>query len=562
MKKNAMVTVALGLVLFGLTGCASNTDEREPLVTRESVLDIAIPGSYTNSANKLGSVETFTESDKIVATYYFYWYDVYTKAHVVNADGSDALTTHPPTLEGFSWLEVDWHKQQLLDMIEAGIDVLLPVYWGGSANISTTIPGLEYLVEACQILKKEGKTPPKIGMFYDTAALAHESNYKPKHEKYDLTRYYDMECFYKCIRDFYSMIPPEFRARIGNRPVVWLYSADYVSDYNQKTFEFVNSSFQNDFGEKGIYLVKELSWIGISADKTYKWMAAMHKPYFFDVISIGPGYDDLAVPGRSSPVRERLDGQYYSDSWEQALVVSGLGKSNMVVIETWNEYHEGTDIAESREYGRAYIQMTREYVDKFKAGAMMEYLPGMEFLDKASVSINFDTHPLTKDNTYEFLKEMNGRKAITHVALNDYIRKDGIIYVEGADGKNQVQDVAGYPCLCPKPVGGSYMYFQINDFFKICNQGTTSYRVIIEYYDSGNFSFGLEYDSTDVLGGNFRGAYKSADMVAVRNTRKWKEATFVLNDALFAGRQNNCADFRISTGSSKLSIRSITVEAL
>lgn len=564
MRKDAMVSIALGLILFGLTSCTFNadTDTEEVPVTRESVLDMAAPGPYTGAIRELVSDYTFTEDDKLVATYYFYWYDVHTKAHIVNPDGSDALTTHPPTLEGFSWREVDWHKRQLLDMIEAGIDIVLPVYWGDSINISVSIPGLEVMVEAWQQLKNEGKNPPKIGMFYDTAALEHESKYKARHEKYDLTTQHGMECFYKCIRDFYSMIPPELRARIDNRPVVWLYSADFVGKYNQETFEFVNSSFQNDFNEKGVFLVKEVSWIGINADRTYKWMAAMHKPYFFDVISIGPGYDDLAVPGRMSPIRERLDGQYYRDSWEQTLVVSALGKSNIVVIETWNEYHEGTDIAESLEYGRTYIEITRDYVNKFKAGTMTEYIPGMEFLDTTSVSLTFDGHLFTRKRPYVFQTDTNERRAITYVGLEDEIRKDGIIYVEGEDGKNHIQEVAGYLCLSPKAIGGTYMYFQLNDFFKIGNLGTTSYRITIEYYDSGNFSFGLEYDSTDVFGGNFRGAYKPTNMVRVGNSRKWKEATFVLNDALFAGRQNNCADFRIVTGSSNLSIRKITVQVL
>ena len=37
------------------------------------------------------------------------------------------------------------------------------------------------------------------------------------------------------------------------------------------------------------------------------------------------------------------------------------------MVETWNEFHEGTDVAESQEYGRQYIEMTREYAERFKA---------------------------------------------------------------------------------------------------------------------------------------------------------------------------------------------------
>ena len=66
----------------------------------------------------------------IVATTYFYWYDAATNEHIIDGDGTDALTDHPPTLEGFSYRNVDWHARQLDDMIASGIDVALPVYWG------------------------------------------------------------------------------------------------------------------------------------------------------------------------------------------------------------------------------------------------------------------------------------------------------------------------------------------------------------------------------------------------------------------------------------------------
>jgi hypothetical protein len=39
---------------------------------------------------------TFKSGQPIVGTTYFYWYDVYTGAHIRNVDGSDAMTTHPP----------------------------------------------------------------------------------------------------------------------------------------------------------------------------------------------------------------------------------------------------------------------------------------------------------------------------------------------------------------------------------------------------------------------------------------------------------------------------------
>jgi hypothetical protein len=39
----------------------------------------------------------------------------------------------------------------------------------------------------------------------------------------------------------------------------------------------------------------------------------------------------------------------------------------MLAIETWNEFHEASGIAETKEYGRQYIDLTRQLTDKYRA---------------------------------------------------------------------------------------------------------------------------------------------------------------------------------------------------
>src|SRR4030042_93092 len=75
-------------------------------------------------------VSSFTRGEPVVGTTYFYWYDIDSRAHIVNGDGSDALTTHPADMSDLSYQRASWHDAQLQDMIEAGIDLLMPVYWG------------------------------------------------------------------------------------------------------------------------------------------------------------------------------------------------------------------------------------------------------------------------------------------------------------------------------------------------------------------------------------------------------------------------------------------------
>ncbi len=38
-----------------------------------------------------------------------------------------------------------------------------------------------------------------------------------------------------------------------------------------------------------------------------------------------------------------------------------------MAIGTWNALDEGTGILETREFGRQYIQLTRQFADQFKA---------------------------------------------------------------------------------------------------------------------------------------------------------------------------------------------------
>ena len=53
---------------------------------------------------------------------------------------------------------------------------------------------------------------------------------------------------------------------------------------------------------------------------------------------------------------------------KRLLARPGTRRQWLVHLETWNEFHEGTEICHSREYGRQYIELTRRYADQFHAG--------------------------------------------------------------------------------------------------------------------------------------------------------------------------------------------------
>jgi hypothetical protein len=111
-------------------------------------------------------------------------------------------------------------------------------------------------------------------------------------------------------------------------------------------------------------------WPG-EADDEYMWGGAL-QPQWRSVAAFGPGYDHSAVPGRQALVRDREGGAFSERAWEQLLSQEPGERPWLVHLETWNEFHEGTEICETKEYGRRYLDLTRRFADMFHARKRME----------------------------------------------------------------------------------------------------------------------------------------------------------------------------------------------
>ena len=87
------------------------------------------------------------------------------------------------------------------------------------------------------------------------------------------------------------------------------------------------------------------------------------------VLAVSPGYDDrhLRDPNRkTNPYRsvDRQQGSAYRRMLDFALGVDET--PDMVLISTFNEYHENTHIEPSRNHGSLYLNMTKEFVEEGK----------------------------------------------------------------------------------------------------------------------------------------------------------------------------------------------------
>lgn len=470
---------------------------------------------------------SYTLTNRIVTTSYFYWYDVYSEAHLINSDHTDALTDHPPTLTGFSYRSKAWHRTQLLDMIAAGIDVLLPVYWGAPSERTTNRPpaeeswsyaGLIPLVLAREELMAEGKQPPRIGMFYDTSTLQFNST----HQHIDLTTEYGRRWFYESVRDFFSLIPPKHWAMIDGKPILFLYSASFAVRHDQSCIDYLRTQFALEFGGRMPFIVREISW-NAQTEQVYAWGGALglKNP---GVASLGPGYDHSAVPGRTPLVVNRENGDFFSRNW-----ISFLRRpSNLMTVETWNEFHEGTDIAHSKEYGRLYLELNRKYADMFKQGI---------------------TPPLPHG-------PFTGVRCL-NIWLGATNREEGLRQIESADGVTAPDLIAGSAArgVRATPNLGRYIYFKIDDSFKWAPKMDVA--LTVEYFDAAAGELGVEFDGSDP-NAPFRGAYTaSGTRVTLSGSKTWKTATFRLLDGVFMNSQNSGADFRLTVSAPEFYVRKV-----
>lgn len=495
------------------------------------------PGKFFAAKPGESSWQPFQTGMPLIATSYFYWYDIDSKSHILNPDGSDALTDHPITLEGMSWNNPRWHEKQFRQMTEAGIDVAIPVYWGTPTVQQSnrfSDEGVPPMIEALDAIIANGGKAPTLGMFYDTSTLEYNTG------KYhvDLTTDAGKRWFYATIRNFFSMVPPKHRATIDGKPLVFLYAAAFAKNVDDTLFPAVREMFRKDFGSD-LYLVKTVEWSG-DADSTYQWGGALSF-LLFDAAAIGPGYDHSAVPGRTPLVRTRDNGDFYTLGWERLLKMNVKTRPFLVHLETWNEFHEGTDICESKEYGTLYLDLTKKFTKQFHA---------QERIQTISVVPKYP-EPSAKPGAER------GITAVNFAAPGDGPTK--VIEIEDNGVKTKVWTTA------PPTVGDShlrYFYFDVDSTFLVEQADAVELTVVYRLGSNAVAdSFAVHYDSYHPGLKGLEQAFRGVKPVRVEQKEGWNVAVFRLPEPRFENRSNG-ADFRLFVEGGEIIVKNISLRKL
>ncbi len=278
------------------------------------------------------------------------------------ADGMPATSDQPQGGTGpwVSYASVAWHARQLEEVQRAGIDVILARYSGEEdARRSWARIGLSRLGQALKERRAEGLGYPLVGMMLDTAALRGA----------DLTSEPGKQLLYGMVREFFLHVPREYWAEVGRAPEkgapggvpILLGEPDGLADWDGGFLDFGQGRFGEDL------LGARLVWLGSSAwrrkgAELYSHISlpretgfSVSSPVGATAVALSPGR--CPAPGTSGAIRSRAEGRAYRSDWQRALAA----KPELIIIDSWNDYANGTEVGPSRQYGVLYVDATRYF---------------------------------------------------------------------------------------------------------------------------------------------------------------------------------------------------------
>jgi len=312
-----------------------------------------IPFSSIKVANKSKLEIPSRVSPKLVLAFYYPWYGSPDGEHKYwshwNPDRERMTATDKPVLGYYDSYSTDVIRSHIEWAKEARIDGFIVSWWGIGSGEDIA---MDYILKCAQ------DENFLIAIYYE-----------PENNKEGILK--DLRYIYNKYCNNSSFL------KIDGRPVIFFYerslkslsSDEWLSVFEELSNENIKliSIADNLSGEfisafDGIHTYNPSFWDLEGLELKYNMARTITmtwgKLFCATVIS---GYNDTYArkPGLSFP---RDDGRLYEKIWDIAI----NSRPNMILITSFNEWHEGTEIEPSEEYGYRFIKLTKEFSDKFK----------------------------------------------------------------------------------------------------------------------------------------------------------------------------------------------------
>ncbi len=322
-------------------------------------------------------------NDRLVIAPYYYFYDNVTGEHV-RVGGKDALTDEPVNngsgLEGFRGINESWHAYEIKKMANAKIDVCLAFYSWNPTDLTHENACLDALASGYAKLIADGESLvdlPKIAPLLNTSGIFQDII--ATSGQVDLTQYPNFLRFTSAITAFYARIPTQYRFQYHNDPnnyLVWLdNNVTWIKRVDDQLVVNVSKYLKTIWPGSNLLVAGDPVWADIGAFNLVgfsSWGAAASGASVPDrpgikIATIGPGFNNTGAvqAGYTSALRskDRQGGVYYNTSWEYAMEQ----QASWVLIESWNNLHDGSAISPTFTYQDLYVNLTQFHVTTFKA---------------------------------------------------------------------------------------------------------------------------------------------------------------------------------------------------
>jgi hypothetical protein len=281
---------------------------------------------------------------------------------VFGRDGSLLLVDQPVTGVGpwFSTDKVNWHRGQLTAMREAGIDVALTQVSGPGSEVAVLDEkAILTMAAALREMVADRVPSPEVAPLLDTRELAAPGT------KADLATEVGRNAVYAVLKQWFTLIPPEFRFRtlvptpdgrlVRVYPIFLSDASNITNAANGEWAETLRKRFAAEFG--AVTSGTTLLFIGGDNFAAGNGLAAA-----VPLTRGGPGKGALASyviqPGfesPDSPLIPRKNGETYAGAWQAA----DGANADWAIIDSWNDFSRATEIAPSRQHGSKYLDITR-----------------------------------------------------------------------------------------------------------------------------------------------------------------------------------------------------------